>query len=855
VNAGAPADGQFPQRIAQALTSLGSGLLCEQRNEVLLQSLTAPDGVERFWLALLGWVHQSVCLFKAEACDLLHSKDASLEQRLRFRTEGPHGWLARCASLAARDDTTVPTYEAWAEQQQLWQLLSEGNDLWGVPATGGLFRGEPGTPWADCVLADGTLARALTELGALGSTEVAAIDWQALRTDQLGAAYEQLLECVPHVDLGSLRFELRNPDDKAHTRRRRGSYYTPAHLIERVLCGALDPLLREAETGTSDPAARTEQLLTLRLLDPSCGSGYFLVAAARKLAAHVACARNEAGDDAGAERALADVIEHCIYGIDLDPLATELCIAALWFEAKTPGLCCDALRRQVRVGNALLGTSETADGGPPQVAWRATEADQRVISRALQARNKAEHARSATAHSSAALVGQRAADAWCAAFLWPKAQPSDIKYAPTHARFLAYAQGDNRTETARGIERLCKEHKVLHWPLAFAQVFERGGFDLVLGNPPWIAHAGRAAQPLAPRVKAFFQHQYEAFADYPTTHGMFISNAARALREGGALGLVIPSSVSELQGYEPTRRAHDRLCDIEAELQDFGEGQFEGVTQPCMALVSRRRLSGRKDEALGAPWPILRPDLDPSSRALLQRLGQLPQLPAQLFGERGVQSDKALRPHFAQANEPTERFTTAIREGSDVREFQLLAPRVFVDRQALGSRMRSSDEFESVRVVVRQTARYPIAALSDGKAFRNSLLAAFETQDWPAPALVALLNSSLIRWLHYVRFRDARQPILPQLKIAHLRSIPTPPLLELSDRLALADLGERLSSALSERDAAPDSPQRQVANAARAELDALVHRLYGVGPSQADGIDVWHARLQTPRSRRVSVPS
>jgi hypothetical protein len=98
------------------------------------------------------------------------------------------------------------------------------------------------------------------------------------------------------------------------------------------------------------------------------------------------------------------------------------------------------------------------------------------------------------------------------------------------------------------------QYSFFHWHLQFPQVFARGGFDVVLGNPPWVAHAGRAAQPLPPGVKLFFETNYESFANYPTTHGVFVGQMPTLLQLGGRLGFVIPSSVSELQGYEPTIR-------------------------------------------------------------------------------------------------------------------------------------------------------------------------------------------------------------------------------------------------------------------------------------------------------------
>lgn len=93
-------------------------------------------------------------------------------------------------------------------------------------------------------------------------------------------------------------------------------------------------------------------------------------------------------------------------------------------------------------------------------------------------------------------------------------------------------------------------------------------------------------------------------------------------------------------------------------------------------------------------------------------------------------------------------------------------------------------------MVIRQTARVPIAARSDGKGFRNTLLAAFASETFSAGTLLAWLNSSVVRWSHYYRNRDARLG-MPQVKIGHLRSLPAPPA---SVRAELHRLGEDLAA-------------------------------------------------------------
>jgi hypothetical protein len=128
-------------------------------------------------------------------------------------------------------------------------------------------------------------------------------------------------------------------------------------------------------------------------------------------------------------------------------------------------------------------------------------------------------------------------------------------------------------------------------------------------------------------------------------------------------------------------------------------------------------------------------------------------------------------------------------------------------------------------VLIRQTARVPIAALSDGIAFRNSILAGFEAAEYPAPFLVAYLNSTPIRWLHYMRHRDARQG-MPQMKIGHLRSIPAPPRRDLVP--TLAESGETLSDR-----------NTGITGAERALLDGVVAEMFRLTSDERGLIQRW----------------
>src|SRR5690606_16096289 len=105
---------------------------------------------------------------------------------------------------------------------------------------------------------------------------------------------------------------------------------------------------------------------------------------------------------------------------------------------------------------------------------------------------------------------------------------------------------------------------VLHWHAAFPEVAGTG-FDLVIGNPPWVAFAGRSAQPLPAEWRAYFRGRFAAFVGFPTLHGLFVQRAAE-LAPHGRIALLLPSAVADLEGYRAAREVLGRTHDIDAPL-------------------------------------------------------------------------------------------------------------------------------------------------------------------------------------------------------------------------------------------------------------------------------------------------
>lgn len=136
-----------------------------------------------------------------------------------------------------------------------------------------------------------------------------------------------------------------------------------------------------------------EALLRITVCDPSCGSGHFLLAAARRLAEKLAELRAPDGavrpDDY--RHALREVASRCLYGVDINPMAVELCRVALWLETVDPGKPLGFLNHHIRTGNSLLGTTpDLIAAGLPDDTFTAIEGDDKAACAELKKRNKKE---------------------------------------------------------------------------------------------------------------------------------------------------------------------------------------------------------------------------------------------------------------------------------------------------------------------------------------------------------------------------------------------------------------------------------------------------------------------------------
>ena len=213
------------------------------------------------------------------------------------------------------------------------------------------------------------------------------IDYRNLGTEEFGSVYESLLELHPEINISAYTFQLKIA--AGSERKTTGSYYTPASLIKCLLDSALEPVIQQALKSTEPIKA----LLELKVVDPACGSGHFLIAAAHRIGRHLAMVRTGEVEPPPEERrkAMRDVVSHCVYGVDLNPLAVELCKVALWLETLDPGKPLGFLDHHIKCGNSLIGaTPHLMDKGIPNDAFKPVEGDNKKIATLIRKQNREE---------------------------------------------------------------------------------------------------------------------------------------------------------------------------------------------------------------------------------------------------------------------------------------------------------------------------------------------------------------------------------------------------------------------------------------------------------------------------------
>jgi hypothetical protein len=564
--------------VEACLKGLANGFLSHPKNSQLRGWLASGRSAAlEFYRQLLRLVYRFLFLLVSEERGLISASPLYRD----------HYGVGRLRQLLERRSAFTEHEDLWCSLRVLWRVLSQeelAQLLGAAPLNGDLFAP---LDLDSCSLSNRDLLQAFWHLAYYQESPTSPprrVNYAALDVEELGSVYESLLDYQPQVvtSQGVPRFELGYGSERKST----GSYYTPPELVAELVRSALEPVLearleearkiasrewssippdlrqrlarqvaarlarppggqRQATPSEEELAlawqsiplsnrhilAAEQTLLSLRILDPACGSGHFLLAAARRLGKELAKIRSGEEEPAPerVREAIRDVVAHCLYGVDKNPLAVELCRVALWLEAHCAGKPLTFLDHRIKCGDSLVGVLDpkVLQAGIPDEAFTPVSSDSREAAQSLKRRNRSERKALQSGQLSLPLEPEEAltklsqerqeleaipdnspeevsrkqqlysrycqdpehqklveaCHLWTAAFFQPLT--SDFSRAITTQAVIDRLGDKVHPQALATAQALASEQRFFHWPLEFPEVFEQGGFDVILGNPPW----------------------------------------------------------------------------------------------------------------------------------------------------------------------------------------------------------------------------------------------------------------------------------------------------------------------------------------------------------------------------------
>jgi methylase of polypeptide subunit release factors len=527
--------------VEQAIRDFANGFLEHPHNDELRSQIsTGKLTADAYYSYLLHLIYRLLFLMVIEERGLVYPSNALAKHRDIYQQ---YYSLQRLRRLAEKRHLADPRHhDLWLSLLATFKLYesdSTAHKLGLAPLAGDLF-----SPQAIAILGQSSLGndsllgcfKRLSLYQHPDNGQTLRVNYAALNVEEFGSVYEGLLEYQPVFhsnpfstdDSKAIEFVFAQGDKRAAT----GSHYTPDELVQPLIKHSLDYLIADK---LKEPNPK-QALLDLRVADISCGSGHILLAAARRIATELAIVRTgeEQPSPSAFRAAIRDVIRQCIYGVDLNPLAVELCKVALWLEAHIPGEPLNFLDHHIKCGNAIVGFArrEELERGIPDEAFKIMPSDEKDIAAIYRKQNKDERNNQGQGHlvefdpqiehQLKAIVNRwqelsllpehtpdqidtkkrsfkefsQRQDAWnlaeiaampIAQFYIEKTNANKHKLI-TDAEYRRFLKGQQTPQGQAVAEAFTigLKKRFFHWFLEFPEIMDRGGFDCILGNPPYL---------------------------------------------------------------------------------------------------------------------------------------------------------------------------------------------------------------------------------------------------------------------------------------------------------------------------------------------------------------------------------
>ena len=576
--------------VEQSIKLFANGFLSHPDNEQLRQAISDGDlSANEFYQYQLRFIYRLLFLMVIEERDLIFPKESPRKKKDIYYN---YYSVSRIRKLSEKRYLADKKYkDVWMSLKNTFKLFEKefyGGKLDVKPLAGDLFGSGAIGILNQCELDNKVMLECLTNLSVFtnpATQQKMRINYASLNVEEFGSVYEGLLEYDPVLDVNGRKVEFRFKagDERSSS----GSHYTPDELVQPLIKHSLEYII-EDKLKESEPE---KALLSITVCDVACGSGHILLSAARRIATELAKIRT--GEDqpspSAFREAVRDVIRHCIYGVDKNPLAVELAKVALWLEAHNPGEPLNFLDHKIKCGDAIVGLAhlEELENGIANEAFKKLPGDDDTAS-TFGKRNKKEKQTRQTGLDFDKQVGQKieAVNTAYADFSkMPERTPEEIKakqqaygrlsggpnwwklktladiqtaqffipktfeqrdYLLTESTYRDMLSGTKTLQGSRAVAKANAEaskRRFFHWFLEFPEVFANGGFNCILGNPPFLG---------GQRLSGTYGHDYLEWLKYQYAPigavdlvTYFYRRIFTVIREGGFQSLLATNTIAQ----------------------------------------------------------------------------------------------------------------------------------------------------------------------------------------------------------------------------------------------------------------------------------------------------------------------
>jgi len=608
-------------------------------------------------------IHDNSLIFLYRLLFVLYAESRGLLplQKLIYRKSYSLYSIKNEISKKIDSNESIPILQKsyWSRINVLFNLINNGSKSFGIskdefivpPYNGGLFNPDKNTFLEKNEISDTFIAKVIDLLSRStikNEAGKAFVDYSSLDIRHLGSIYEGLLEnklkiaqedmsaikkgnketWIKSEQLGNrkeidkvLKGKLYPVTDRGE-RKATGSYYTPDYIVKYIVENTVTPLIEEKKSKIKREEDLIDEILSLKILDPAMGSGHFLVEAtdfiARSLVEALGVSPKEIEEE-DIRWARREVVERCIYGVDLNPLAVELAKLSLWLSTVSKDKPLSFLDYHLKCGNSLIGAKIRDLGKLPSVKRKKITTQEKFIQLSLyeqslkkrlpivlsdvikilkEPSDKVEQIREKE-NIYNKILGvlipfKDAANIWISSYFDNK----NIEYEWMLG--LLETQGEwkevIKKEWFKKAFILNNKNHFFHWELEFPEIFfdeygrekDNTGFDVVTGNPPWVE-----SKFMRDGDKNYYKVNFESMRKQFDIFNGFVEKGISLLKNKGILGFIIPSRFVMNLDYEPFRKYLLNYVSI-LEIVDVGEYIFEGVEMPALIIVIQKEKEENK---------------------------------------------------------------------------------------------------------------------------------------------------------------------------------------------------------------------------------------------------------------------